>query len=165
MHLKNQAEFGRLGRAAAMGAVAAVVMSAFMALGVAFRIAPHQGPFPYLLVRHALRGVAVATGGLVMLAVFGHLAYGALAGLVFAFVARPMTIGRGVAFGFVLWFAMQMTFVPWLGWADFGLAHSRTFAVYALGLHVVYGAALGWLGNRDDVLHHARFDELERLRA
>ena len=103
---------------------------------------------------------------LAVLSVFGHLGYGMLAGALFACFARPMTLAKGIGYGMFLWFIMQVIWLPWIGWSDFGLAHSPHggFAFYTLLLHLVYGAALGQLGAHDEVAHHASFDALGHLR-
>ena len=154
-------ELRRSLQGAEWGLVATAVMTIFMVLGVALFPARLARPFPLLLASrllpHAGRGwLAAAT-------VIGHAGYGALAGLVFAYLARPMSLGKGIGYALFLWFTMQIIFVPWLGWGDFGLLHSSGFALYTLLLHLPYGATLGWLGARDEALHHATFDDFGRL--
>src|SRR4029077_1343682 len=95
---------------------------------------------------HGLSVIALAT--------FSHFIYGALAGVAFAFFARPMTTLKGVGYGLFLWWIMQITFVPWLGLADFGLLHGPALAFAALILHLAYGLTLGMLGARDEFKHH-----------
>ncbi len=96
-----------------------------------------------------------------------HFGYGAAAGALFAFLARPMSVGRGLAFGLGLWIVMQMAFVPLTyGWIEFGLGHGLSLDV---GLRA--GAApllterrsAGW-GRATICAHHAEFDEADRLR-
>src|SRR5262249_54467508 len=120
-----------------------------------------QRPFPALIVSQALghRGGA----GVGLLAVVAHLAYGALAGAAFAYFSRPMTLAKGIGYGIFVWVAMMVTFVPWLGWYDSGLRGGAGFALYALVLHLIYGAVLGQLGARDERVHGATFDDLGRL--
>ena len=88
-----------------------------------------------------------------------------LAGVAFAYFARPMTFAKGVGFGLFLWWVMNITFVPWLGLSDFGLRRGGGFALQTLILHLVYGVTLGALGARDESRHHAVFDDLGRLQA
>ena len=132
-------EARRIGRGALWGLAATVIMAPFMAIG---RLISARAPlFPELIAGHFIHrthGALVA-----VLSVFGHLGYGVL-----------------------LWFIMQVIFLPWIGWSDFGLAHSPRggFAFYTLLLHLVYGLALGQLGAHDEVTHHASFDELGHLR-
>jgi hypothetical protein len=138
------------------GLVATGLMSLLMIVATAIRPASGAHQIP-ILVGHRLMGLPIAA------TIVAHLAYGSLMGGVFAFLAAPMTLGKGIGFGLFLWFAMQITFVPALGWADFGLRQGTSQAAQALVFHLIYGAALGWLGARDDVRHHARFDEDGRL--
>jgi hypothetical protein len=121
-------------------------------------------PFPVELARHVFP--SFHTLPLTLVTVLIHFGYGAAAGALFAFLARPMSIGRGVLFGLGLWILMEATFVPWVyGTPEFGLGRSHpALAFFALVLHLVYGGTLGWLGGRDDAVHHARFDEADRLR-
>jgi hypothetical protein len=145
-------ERDRFVRGLLWGLIATCAMSVFMSVAAAVHrsAAAYQVP---ILVGHRLLGLPVAA------ALVAHLAYGALAGGIFALLAGPMTLGKGIGYGLFLWFTMQITFVPALGWAEFGLRIGPRQAAQALLFHLVYGAALGWLGARDDVAHHARFDD------
>jgi hypothetical protein len=155
-------EARRIGRGALWGLAATVIMAPFMAIG---RLISARAPlFPELIAGHLIHrthGALVA-----VVSVLGHLGYGMLAGALFAAFARPMTLVKGIGYGVLLWFIMQVIFLPWIGWSDFGLAHSPRggFAFYTLLLHLVYGLALGQLGAHDEVTHHASFDELGHLR-
>jgi hypothetical protein len=157
------AELLRAGRAALIGLAATAAMTLLMALGlfshgpVAFR------PFP---VEFAMR--LFPTWAPLPLAVgttLAHFAYGAGAAALFSFLARPMTPGRGLAFGVTLWMVMQVWYVPaLLGWMEFGLGRGEPWsALFTLLLHGVYGTVLGVLGARDERAHRARFDALDRL--
>jgi hypothetical protein len=159
MYKRN--ELRRVLRGAIWGLAAAIAMGAFMLIGSAAGGSSAQRPFPALIVSQALghRGGA----GVGLLAVVAHLAYGALAGMAFAYFSRPMTLAKGIGYGIFLWFAMMVTFVPWLGWYDFGLRRGPGFQLYALVLHLIYGAVLGQLGARDEREHAAAFDDLGRL--
>jgi hypothetical protein len=158
-------------RAAVYGLAATAAMTLLMAVGlfrhgpVAFRpfpvvimsaILPHWSPLP----------LAIAT-------TVAHFAYGALAAVLFSFLARPMSVGRGLAFALALWVVMQTMFVPafFIGrhfyghQIEFGLGVGNPWpAAFTLVLHMVYGGVLGGLGARDEQAHHATFDALDRLR-
>ncbi|HVV16551.1 MAG TPA: hypothetical protein VHH90_05045 [Polyangia bacterium] len=160
---QSSGELLRAGRAALIGIAATAAMTLLMALGL-FRHGPVAlRPFP---VEFALRvlpnwsplPLAVAT-------TLAHFAYGAGAAALFSFLARPMTPGRGLAFGVALWIIMQICYVPaFLGWMEFGLGRGEPWsALFTLLLHAVYGVVLGTLGARDERAHHARFDALDRL--
>ena len=156
-------EVRRIERAALWGFDATVVMTLLMAIGRA--AGARALLFPELMVGHLIgrtHGAAVWLMSLIL-----HLGYGALAGALYACFARPMTLAKGIGYGLILWFMMQVIFMPWLRWSDFGLAHDPRggFALYTCLLHVVYGAVLGKLGARDEVAHHASFDGIGRLRS
>ncbi len=156
-------ELRRAGRAALIGLAATAAMTLLMALGLIRHGPVALRPFP---VEFALRlfpswaplPLSVAT-------TLAHFAYGAAAAAVFSFLARPMSPGRGLAFGVALWVVMQICYVPaFLGWMEFGLGRGEPWsALFTLLLHAVYGSVVGVLGARDERAHHARFDALDRL--
>ncbi|HSS37212.1 MAG TPA: hypothetical protein VLT58_00440 [Polyangia bacterium] len=158
-------ELRRAGRAALIGLAATAAMTLLMAGGLLRHGPVALRPFP---VEFALRlfptwaplPLAVAT-------TLAHFAYGAAAAVLFSFLARPMSPGRGLAFGVALWMVMQICFVPaLLGWMEFGLGRGEPWsALFTLLLHGVYGTVLGVLGARDERVHHAHFDALDRLEA
>lgn len=156
-------ELRRAGRAALIGLAATAAMTLLMAVGV-FRHGPVAfRPFP---VEFALRLFpSWAPLPLALATTLAHFAYGAAAAALFSFLARPMTSGRGLAFGVSLWMLMQIMYVPALfGWMEFGLGRGEPWsALFTLLLHVVYGTVLGVLGARDERAHHAHFDALDRL--
>jgi hypothetical protein len=132
-----------------------------MLIGAAAGHGAASRPWPLLWASRLLGREGGA--GVSLLAVAAHLAYGTLMAMVFAYVSRPMTLAKGIAYGLFLWWIMQITFVPWLGWFTFGLRRGPGFALYTLVLHVIYGAVLGQLGARDERVHAATFDDLGRL--
>jgi hypothetical protein len=155
------AEVARTLRGAVWGVVATVAMTLFMAFGLGRGPAPDGRPFP-LLITSQLLGVRQGVG-LGLFTVLAHLSYGAVAGMVITYFARPMTVAKGFGYGLFLWWVMNITWVPWLGWADFGLSRSPRFAFSTLAVHAVYGLTLGFLGARDEASHRATFDDLGRL--
>jgi hypothetical protein len=159
-----QAELSRGARGAGFGLVGTAVMTLVMAVSALPGAPEAMRPFPVELARHFFPRFHALP--LTAVTVLIHFGYGAAAGALFAFLARPMSAGRGVLFGLALWVLMQATFVPWVyGTPEFGLGFAhRGQALFPLLLHLVYGGALGWLGGRDDAAHHARFDEADRLR-
>ncbi len=153
-------------RGAVWGLAATVVMTAVMVIGaLVFRSSFARPPFPYLFIDHLLPHAG--GGAVAALTVVAHFAFGALMGTLFAYFSEPMTLAKGLGFGTLVWSAMQVIFIPWLGWGDFGLIHSSSpsFVFYTLVLHLVYGVTLGRLGARDDRVHQATFDEVGRLHA
>jgi hypothetical protein len=146
--------------------MAAAAMTVVMWIGALPRMPAALEPFPLLLTRHVWP--AMAPLPVALLTSIAHFGYGAAVAVMFSFLARPMSVGRGLAFGVGLWTLMQIMLVPGLlGGMEFGfglgLGH-WLFGGYTLALHLVYGVTLGLLGARDEKVHHARFDELARLR-
>jgi len=159
MYETNEAR--RALRGACWGLIGALVVGAFMLVAAAASSAVALRPLPWLVARRMLGpGHGAAT---VFLAIVGQLLVGAGAGLVFAYLSRPMTLLKGIGYGLFLGFCVGITFVAWLGWGDFGLLHGPGMAAYTLVLHLIYGAVLGSLGDRDEQRHHATFDVLGRL--
>jgi hypothetical protein len=157
-------ERSRLARGVLYGLCATAVMGLLMVVvAAAGRGNQVLRPFPGTIMARMLGDGHGAGFGL--LAALCYFAYGALAGLAFAYFCRPMTMAKGIGWGLFLWFVMEITFVPWLGFADFGLArrHGGLYALYELLLHLVYGVTLGRLTARDERQHHAAFDDLGRL--
>jgi hypothetical protein len=162
-NLQYRRELGRAARAAVLGIMATSAMTLLMVAGIvpgapaAFRV------FPVDVVHRAFPSLGQL--GLTFMTLLLHFGYGAAAAAGFSFLARPMSIGRGLAYGLALWILMQISVVPWTyHWLEFGLGRGYPWtALYALALHLVYGATLGWLGARDEAAHHARFDEADRL--
>jgi len=159
MYEANEAR--RALRGALWGIIAALVAGVFMLIGAAASSAVELRPLPWLVARKMLGPGHGA--GTVLLAILGQLVYGAGAGVIFAYLSRPMTLLKGVGYGLFLGFCAGITFLAWLGWGDMGLFHGRGVAAYTLVLHLIYGAALGSLGERDEQRHHATFDVLGRL--
>ena len=159
-----RSELVRAGHAAVFGWLGTSVMTLLMAVSLIPGAPASIRPFPVEFVRHAFPGLSPLA--LTLVTVPLHFGYGAGAGALFAFLARPMSLGRGFAFGLALWIVMQIAFVPLgYGWLEFGLGggHSGQ-ALVTLVLHLCYGGTLGWLGGRDDQMHHTQFDEADRLR-
>jgi hypothetical protein len=58
-------------------------------------------------------------------------------------------VWKGLGWGVLLWIVMDAVVLPLLGWGFFGLAITPRIAVATLVLHLVYGATLGLLMDRD----------------
>ena len=163
-NLQYEEELRRGGRAALLGMMATAAMTLLMVVCIVLGLSAAFRPFPVELTHRAFPSLHLLSLTLVTLLL--HFGYGAAAGALYAFLARPMSVGRGLAFGLALWVVMQVSFVPLgYGWLEFGLGQGHPWpALFALVLHLCYGATLGWLGARDDLGHRARFDEVDRLR-
>ena len=162
--MNDRDELVRMGRGAGWGALATLVMTLFMATGLGWSrgLGARSSSFPRLIAEHLLGRDHGALP--ILLGIFGHFVYGAVAGLVFAYFARPMTLLKGIGWGLFLWLVLNITWVPWLGLADFGLMHGRAgLALGTLVLHLVYGVTLGALGAHDESAHRAEFYDLGRL--
>jgi hypothetical protein len=158
--LDRPGERDRLSRGAWFGLEATAVMTLALLLGMLVSWGRLR-PFPLVLAVQGLPQAGVFWVGLV--AILGHFVYGTLMGMIFAYVARPMTLAKGLGWGALLWLFMEITFVPGIGWMDFGLRRGPGLMFYFLLLHLVYGTTLGLLGARDERAHHVRFDDLGRL--
>ncbi|HXU63423.1 MAG TPA: DUF6789 family protein [Polyangia bacterium] len=157
-------ELRRAGRAALIGVAATAAMTLLMAVGL-FRQGPAAfRPFPVEFVWRVFP--TWGTLPLAIVATLIHFGYGAAAAALFSFLARPMSVGRGIAYGLALWVVMQICYVPvFMGWMEFGLGRGEPWsALFTLLLHVTYGAVLGGLAARDERNHHVAFDALDRLR-
>ncbi|WP_216635675.1 DUF6789 family protein [Haloferax sp. Q22] len=130
------------------GVVATIAMSILMLLALISGNSPMPQPIPKAVVAH-LFGSGLSKPLLMVLAVGLHLGYGGVFGALLARIARPVTIGKGLALGIGLWVLMQVTFLPFLGWGLFGTAITPKIAVATLVLHLVYGGVLGWALDRD----------------
>lgn len=125
---------------------ATVAMSVVMLAGVVTGVSPMPKPIPAALISHTF-GLPPGPG-LVALAVAAHLAYGAVAGTVLAGLVRRATVWWATGYGVVLWAAMGLVWLPYLGWGLFGTAVTTKIAVATLVLHLIYGVTLGLLLNR-----------------
>ena len=162
--LQVRSELVRAGHAAVFGWLATSVMTLLMAICLIPGMPAAFRPFPVEFVRHVFPRLGPLA--LTLLTVPLHFGYGAGAGALFAFLARPMSLGRGFAFGFALWVVMQILFVPiGYGWLEFGLGGGHPWAaLVSLVLPLCDGGTLGGLGGRDDLMHHTQFDEADRVR-
>ncbi len=157
-------EVDRAGRGAGWGMMATSAMTLLMVVGIIPHAPAAFHPFPVIVVHHAFPMLGPLA--LTIVTVLLHFAYGAGAGIVFSYLARPMSVGRGLLYGLALWIFMEVTFVPWAyGTVEFGLGRGNPWsALFNLLLHLTYGGTLGWCGARDERWHHAMFDGADRLR-
>jgi hypothetical protein len=133
----------RLPAGAGWGALAAAAMGVVMLAGKAAGVSPMPKPVPVALVAHTL-GMSPGPA-LIVLAVVAHLAYGAAAGTILAGLVVRAAVWHGVVFAVVLWVAMGLVWLPYLGWGLFGTGLTPKIAVATLVLHLVYGLTLGVL--------------------
>lgn len=140
-------------KAALIGMLGAVVMFAIMMAGIHAGIAPfHITPSAAFLQRFGWN-----VGPLALLV---HLGYGAFWSMALVYLFGQETdIGRGIGLALALWLFMMIVYSPIIGWGLFGfgsahllpagnplhLAQGPRYLVVTLGLHLVYGAIIGWL--------------------
>jgi hypothetical protein len=80
-----------------------------------------------------------------------HLAYGSLAGGLFAVGARRISIGRSVSFALGLWAVAIVIYAPLTG-LGFIASNAPGLAAFALPAHLLYGLALGALAPRGEIV-------------
>ena len=100
----------------------------------------------------AARAVMTLTGRpLVLLAAFVvHFGYGALAGALFVAGTRRINVGSGLFFGLALW-GVAVAYSPLVG-LGFVASHHPALAALALPAHLLYGATLGALAPRGEIV-------------
>lgn len=127
---------------AGAGLLATLVMTLVMAVGVTTGMAPMPEPIPLALARLVL---PTALKPVIMIVGLGaHFLYGALAGVVFAWLFRHwLTLWSGILWGILLWVVMQIMVLPLLGWGVFGVSVTPKIALATGVLHLLYGAVLG----------------------
>jgi hypothetical protein len=80
-----------------------------------------------------------------------HVAYGSLAGGLFAAGAERVTIGRSVLFSLGLWGVAVAVYAPLVG-LGFVASHAPGLAAFALPTHLLYGVALGALAPKGEIV-------------
>jgi hypothetical protein len=112
----------------------------------------HAQPIPTALVGRTL-GPGLPKPGLMALGIIGHFAYGGVFGGLLATITGRVTVPKGLLLGLALWLVMQVIWLPYLGWGLFGMSVTPKIAVGTLVLHLIYGATLGAVADRDAVTH------------
>ena len=133
------------------GLVATLAMSIPMLIGFATGVSPMPKPIPAAIVGKVVGGVlgeGIPQRAIMAVAVVSHFAYGGSWGALVGALTRPVTLWKGIGLGIILWLIMQLAVLPFLGWGIFGLAITPQIAVATLVLHLVYGATLGLLMDR-----------------
>lgn len=144
----------RLQKGFVAGVLATVIMTVFLLLGMAMGGSPYPEPVPLAIVG-AILGTGAPTALIVVVGSLCHLVYGGVWAAVFSILARPISEGRGVSLGVVLWLVEQVAVVPFLGWGVFGAAIASTIAANSIVIlagtslifHLIYGLAVGMLLN------------------
>lgn len=139
-----------LKQGALYGTLATLVMTLIMLTGMGTGIAPMPEPIPKALAG-LLLGLflgEVATPVTMVTGMVAHFAYGAAAGIIYAWLfGDNCNWQTGLLWGVVLWIVMQLAVLPVIGWGPFGIAITGfppKIAVGTLLLHLAYGGLLGW---------------------
>jgi hypothetical protein len=129
----------------AAGTIATILMTAMLVAAPAFAGAH--------LPEIAARAVAAlkARPGLVLIALLLHFGYGALAGALFAAAAERVNLASGLFFGLLLWGVAVAVYAPLIG-LGFVTSHEPALAVLALPAHLLYGATLGALAPKGEIV-------------
>jgi hypothetical protein len=135
----------RLMRGVAAGTIATVLMTALLVAAPAFTGAR----VPEIAARAAL--ALKARPLLVLIAFAVHFAYGALAGALFAAGAERVNVASGLFFGLALWGVAVAVYAPLIG-LGFVVSHEPALAALALPAHLLYGATLGALAPRGEIV-------------
>ena len=117
-------------------------MTILMLIGTALKLSPMPAPVPVALAKLILGDVPKPV--LMITGMLSHFLYGGIAGIIFSkFLKEKVSIVKGLAWGAILWLAMQLIFLPILCWGIFGTNISAKIAVVTLVLHLIYGGILG----------------------
>ena len=147
LHMRDVAEENRrkLLRGVAAGTIATALMTALLVSAPAFTGAH----VPEIAARAA--AALRARPFLVLLALVLHFGYGALAGALFAAATDRINVLSGLFFGLALWGVAVAIYAPLIG-LGFVTSHEPALSVLALPAHLLYGATLGALVPRGEIV-------------
>jgi len=135
----------KLVRGVAAGTIATALMTALLVAAPAFTGAH----VPEIATRAA---AALRTRPLLVLVAFVlHFGYGALAGALFAAGTERINVASGLFFGLALWGVAVAIYAPLIG-LGFVTSHEPALAVLALPAHLLYGATLGALVPKGEIV-------------
>jgi hypothetical protein len=132
-------------RGVAAGTIATVLMTALLVAAPAFTGA--HVPDIATRAATALRARPL----LVLVAFVLHFGYGALAGALFAAGAERINVASGLFFGLTLWGVAVAVYAPLIG-LGFVTSHEPALAALALPAHLLYGATLGALVPKGEIV-------------
>jgi hypothetical protein len=140
------------------GLVATLLMT--LAMGLLALVGDEEllEPMPLVLIARIfahVSGAAATSAGVVLVAFLVHFIYGAVASGFLAVTTARITVGRGLLLGVALWAIMMVFFIPMSGAHTFRLATDPLFWATSIGLHLIYGLAVGVLVER----HESHRDE------
>jgi hypothetical protein len=134
----------RLIRGVAAGTIATALMTALLVAAPAL-----SGHVPEVAARAA--AAVRARPFLVLVAFVLHFGYGALAGALFAAATERVTVASGLFFGLALWGVAVAVYAPLIG-LGFVTSHEPALAALALPAHLLYGATLGVLTPKGEIV-------------
>jgi hypothetical protein len=134
----------RLIRGMAAGTIATALMTTLLVAAPAL-----AGHVPEVAARLA---AAVRSRPLLVLVAFiVHFGYGALAGALFAAATERVNVASGLFFGLALWGVAVAVYAPLIG-LGFVTSHEPALAALALPAHLLYGATLGALTPKGEIV-------------
>ena len=134
----------RLIRGVAAGTIATAIMTALLVAAPAL-----SGHVPDVAARAA--AAVKARPLLVLVAFLLHFGYGALAGALFAAATERVNVASGLFFGLALWGVAVAIYAPLIG-LGFIASHEPALAALVLPAHLLYGATLGALAPKGEIV-------------
>ena len=135
----------KLVRGVAAGTIATALMTALLVAAPAF--AGAHVPEIATRAATALRARPL----LVLIAFVLHFGYGALAGALYAAGSERVNVASGLFFGLALWGVAVAVYAPLIG-LGFVTSHEPALAALALPAHLLYGATLGALAPKGEIV-------------
>ncbi len=132
-------------RGVAAGTIATALMTALLVAAPAF-----TGAHVPEIAARALAALR-ARPLLCPFALVVHFGYGALAGALFAAATERVNVTSGLFFGLALWGVAVAVYAPLIG-LGFVTSHEPALAALALPAHLLYGATLGALTPRGEIV-------------
>jgi hypothetical protein len=136
----------RMWSGVAAGTIATILMTALLVAAPAF-----TGLRVPEVAAQAATAALRARPLLVLIALLLHFAYGALAGALFAATTERVNLASGMFFGLALWGVAVAIYAPLVG-LGFVASHAPALAVLVLPAHLLYGAIIGALAPRGEIV-------------
>lgn len=134
------------------GLVATIVLSILMVLKGMMGLMPEVNAIAMLSgmaeARAGMPGTPVT--GWILHFLIGAVLWGGLFAILNDKIPGGTQIVKGIVFSFIAWLLMMIVVMPMAGAGVFGLNIGMQAAVATLVLHIIFGAALGWMYNRLD---------------
>jgi hypothetical protein len=131
-------------KAAGIGVLTAVLLSAIMVPAAKLGISPMPKPLSLAFAEALLRRDLPLPAGLLF-----HVAYVTFWSMAYVVFFRDrLSFARALALGLALWAVVLMLIFPFVGWGLFGLAVSPKLIVAALVPHVLFAVFLWSLCHR-----------------